>query len=462
MENKTNPYNYVKTKHIESPTQVELSTLDDLIRLMEWNNLRTIFIRIEDEKVAEYILMHKGGLIRQPSLGYQCLEDFKLAGKHSFPDANTFYHAQKLGFTRYEDFEKAGKAGVEERGRFDELKQRGYLEGYPAFVQYCTDLQNESLLSTLTNASQLGAWAAENQFTDFKHLKAALEKGFFSAGEFAIAEEKGYRNAADYKAGLSGFFVTGGEYYEAMEQGILTREEFGRYVEFLLQTPKGETLDVGVLLGILSKLPQEKKVSIAKLYAHFKGVMADPLTTGQPGIPPWFTTRIETQEDLVSVLTNKEVVHPFGEYDLDGEFFETHKIENRHVVVDGSNVAYSSKGDKNKKPRLENLILLVSYLKDKGFEKIAIISDASLRHAVEDKENLDELEDMTDYMEAPAKTSADLFLIQYVRNHHCLLITNDTFREWKIKDKWVAENIDFYRNSFMIEGKTVLIPDLAK
>lgn len=216
-----------------------------------------------------------------------------------------------------------------------------------------------------------------------------------------------------------------------------------------------------MLLGILSKLPQEKKVSIGKLYTHFKTVMADPLQTGQSDLPPWFSTRIGTQDELVTVLTNKEIVHPFGEYDLDGEYFETHKIQRRHVVIDGSNVAYSSKGDKNKKPRLENLILLVSHLKTKGFEEITIISDASLRHTVEDKDNQEALEDLADYLEAPAKTSADLFLIHYVRNHRCLLITNDTFREWKIKDKWVAENIDFYRNTFMIEGKNVLIPDLS-
>lgn len=182
MEPKSTPYNYVKTKSIESTTQIELNSLEDLIHLMEWSNLRTIFTRYESGQVTEYILMHKGGLIRQPSLGYQSLEDFKQAHKHHYPDSATYYAAQKLGFVRYEDFEKAGKAGVEERGRFDELKQQGYLDGYPTFVQYCTNLKNEALLTTLTNASQLSRWSTENQFTDFAHLKEALEKGFSMPG----------------------------------------------------------------------------------------------------------------------------------------------------------------------------------------------------------------------------------------------------------------------------------------
>jgi len=63
-------------------------------------------------------------------------------------------------------------------------------------------------------------------------------------------------------------------------------------------------------------------------------------------------------------------------------------------------------------------------------------------------------------MEAPAERAADLFIISYVRQQHCLLLSNDTFREWKTQDPWVAENIDFYRLSFMINQDTVLLPDV--
>jgi len=43
---------------------------------------------------------------------------------------------------------------------------------------------------------------------------------------------------------------------------------------------------------------------------------------------------------------------------------------------------------------------------------------------------------------------------------HCLLLSNDTFQEWKAHDPWVAENIDFYRLSFLINQDSVLLPDV--
>ena len=67
---------------------------------------------------------------------------------------------------------------------------------------------------------------------------------------------------------------------------------------------------------------------------------------------------------------------------------------------------------------------------------------------------------MATYLEAPRETAADVFLIQYVKKNHCLLISNDTFKEWKVQDAWTAENIDFYRLAFMIKGDQVLMPDI--
>jgi len=40
------------------------------------------------------------------------------------------------------------------------------------------------------------------------------------------------------------------------------------------------------------------------------------------------------------------------------------------------------------------------------------------------------------------------------------MVSNDNFREWKIQDPWAAENVDFYRLSFIIKGNEVLMPDL--
>ena len=59
----------------------------------------------------------------------------------------------------------------------------------------------------------------------------------------------------------------------------------------------------------------------------------------------------------------------------------------------------------------------------------------------------------------PAEKAADIFIIEYVKQNHCLLVSNDTYREWKNHDPWVAQNIDFYRLTFMINDGLVILPD---
>jgi hypothetical protein len=103
---------------------------------------------------------------------------------------------------------------------------------------------------------------------------------------------------------------------------------------------------------------------------------------------------------------------------------------------------------------------LVDFLINKGFEEITIIADASLKHRLEDKQLLPELEKIVSYIESPAERAADNFLISTVKAEHCLFVSNDTFRDWKLRDAWVAQNIDYYRLSFIIKDNEIVMPDL--
>ena len=177
-------------------------------------------------------------------------------------------------------------------------------------------------------------------------------------------------------------------------------------------------------------------------------------------MPPWFTKAFENIYSIKEFLKTNDNVKEYGHYDADGEFFEAKKLRDRKVVIDGSNVAHKSVGKDNSKPFFANILLMVKELKKRGITEITVISDAALKYRIGDKELLPALEKECEYLEAPAETSADVFIIKYVKQHHCLLISNDTFREWKAADPWIATNIDYYRLTFMINNDTVLIPDL--
>jgi hypothetical protein len=176
-------------------------------------------------------------------------------------------------------------------------------------------------------------------------------------------------------------------------------------------------------------------------------------------LPEWFSVNFQKQADIPSFLAANDTVKKFGTYDREGEYFETKHFNERKVVIDGANIAHGS-SQKKEKPTVENMMIIVNELKKKGFTEITIIADASLRYRLADKDKLPELEKICEYLVAPADNPADVFLISYVKLHRCLLITNDAFREWKIKDQWVAENIDYYKMSFMIDGTVALLPDL--
>ena len=55
------------------------------------------------------------------------------------------------------------------------------------------------------------------------------------------------------------------------------------------------------------------------------------------------------------------------------------------------------------------------------------------------------------------------FLLQVVTlRFYCHIISNDTFNDWKMKDSWIAENIDRIRIPFMIEGDKVTFSGIEK
>ena len=105
---------------------------------------------------------------------------------------------------------------------------------------------------------------------------------------------------------------------------------------------------------------------------------------------------------------------------------------------------------------------MVKFLKKKGFTDIVIVADASLRHKVTDKQNLQPLEKEALYYVAPAATTADTFLLSMVKSKHSLLVSNDTFREYKVQDAWIAANIDYFKLTFLIKDNEVIMPELDK
>jgi len=95
------------------------------------------------------------------------------------------------------------------------------------------------------------------------------------------------------------------------------------------------------------------------------------------------------------------------------------------VLVDGSNVAHSSEGEK---ARLRNIELVVQKLQGEGLEPI-VVADAALRHQIDQAEKYEQLIDDGEIRQAPAGTDADYVILAFARELDAYIVSNDRFRD---------------------------------
>ena len=97
----------------------------------------------------------------------------------------------------------------------------------------------------------------------------------------------------------------------------------------------------------------------------------------------------------------------------------------RIALVDGSNVAHSSEGEK---ARLRNISLVVEKLREEGLEPI-VVADAALRHQIDQAGEYERLIDAGEIRQAPAGTDADYFILSFARELDAAIVSNDRFRD---------------------------------
>ena len=95
------------------------------------------------------------------------------------------------------------------------------------------------------------------------------------------------------------------------------------------------------------------------------------------------------------------------------------------ALVDGSNVAHSSEGEK---ARLRNIELVVAKLEEEGLEPI-VVADAALRHQIDEAQKYEQLIDGGEIRQAPAGTDADWFILSFARELDAYIVSNYRFRD---------------------------------
>ena len=101
------------------------------------------------------------------------------------------------------------------------------------------------------------------------------------------------------------------------------------------------------------------------------------------------------------------------------------RSERTVVLVDGSNVAHSSEGDR---VLLSNIVAVCDKLREEGYEPL-VLADAALRHQIDDRAAYERLIDDGQIRQAPAGTDADYFILAFARELDASIVSNDRFRD---------------------------------
>jgi hypothetical protein len=132
-------------------------------------------------------------------------------------------------------------------------------------------------------------------------------------------------------------------------------------------------------------------------------------------------------------------------------------MEGRRVaVVDGSNIAHLECAH-GEKPRVANLELVRRKLEEQEFNVITIV-DASLRHKVDNPDELERLLHDEKVHQAPAGTDADYFVIEVAEQKEGWIISNDRYEPYREAHPWIEER----RIPLMIIDETVTLYDKSE
>jgi hypothetical protein len=95
------------------------------------------------------------------------------------------------------------------------------------------------------------------------------------------------------------------------------------------------------------------------------------------------------------------------------------------VLIDGSNVAHSSEGER---AQLANIIAVCDRLREEGYEPLILV-DAALRHQIDDRSGYERMVEAGEIRQAPAGTDADYFILAFARELDASIVSNDRFRD---------------------------------
>lgn len=453
---------YFDAEEVKGFPEIFIASIESYIKLLELHKPKSLF-RVANGKGGEFVFASGNVAFRFNAAGYKTVDDFHLASLNSFPSSEDFYEAASGGYTSYREFLESKKFGIDDKKIFLAASKAGFVKGFDDFIsryeKYKTASTTKEIPGDIDNAVKLYEYSKSKGFDNYRDFSSAYDKGFLDVNYYSEAKRKGFSDADEFFKAIRAGFGDAAEYREAKKLIIATKKEYKDYLYFMKAVDEEKCFDEFQMEEILEGLENGSTHSLEALREKLEEAQEkykrafenEPLKI----LPLWYKKKIDTEAKFIEFLKLPEIKKSKGFYCDELREFQIFRASKEKIYIDASNVAMNNSNAGNQKAKISNLKIVVDELLKKKYNDITIIADASLKHRAADYDLLKEFPETVHYHEVPAHTIADEFLIANAKNDKCKIVSNDTFSDWKVKDKWVAYFIDNIRMPFLITGGRV-------
>lgn len=376
-----------------------------------------------------------------PSKMYRCTNDN--SDVFLFIDGGVIYSFNTFGYNNLNDIKKAIKLGFSGSASKYRVDNDGIYE-----VDSYSDKSREG---------QIYYKVIELGYKNFKEFEEAFSNGFEDAKTFRAAKESGFKDRRDFEDAKERGFLTSEEYKASSKIGIESKKTYDEYLA--LKKIKDEygfnRFDETHVYVILNRKALGKKKTVKKIMDTLNG--EEPEYEAE-----WYSRSFDdlrwgdSSEKLKKFLKSNKQVALLGSYDASAQTFENYS--DTKILVDGSNVAWNNGSrEAGDRPDAKNIALVLDALKHIGYSDINVLCDAFTEREILSPDIFKGLIKDKVLRIMPSKTDADAFIIEFAKKFHSRIITNDTFKDWSLKDRWVAENANQISIRFqIIDGEVVL------
>ncbi len=448
--------NYIQFYKLHNIPLIELNNIEDFVEYISLKEIKIVGVQPEMER---FIIVDSGVAYSIGNGGYLTIEDY-LEGIDKYSCAKEYYREKEYESVGIKEPDKYKELGFKNEKDYIDAYNLGYLKGlkklYDEKLLYEDKLTGNNYISyygkngfidetIIENVADIYYFSKKQGFKNFEELLNSLKLGFGDSEDYNIALKKNFNSAEEYYISLEEGYDNPEDYHISNKLKIDNKESYELYEELLKIKNKYQlkTFEEAMLYNIIFKMKINSKITIKEMWHKLRNdekikpqekkkinvLLKDKEKLKQRFKPieyvqEWYSLKFKSIDELRNYILNNDFIMNLITYDKNNDSIEKYNrriFSERFIIVD------------NHELTLEQLKLLKLKLNKLKFE-VAIFAEESKTMLYKSNSIYT--------IPVSSKECINKMIINYVKGFGLLVITNNTFGEYRTYDNWVKENID--------------------